>query len=233
MGTELIKYRGYRYTLRLRRDYDPNWPSWNADERQKAVENGRKMFDAAFRDVWERNAELVARVQGFMSNSFPWHSARDARDTLEELARSVRQGAVYVVQEEIPTSGGYIAPTQRKASWRDAAEEAAPVLSFKERYLAQLEQINAERPTWAESQAMMDDINAAFMAQMAGTSPLLDAMFQAAGWTDKYANATGAERSLLGDAQPFEYGDEAALPTGDRSASVVAAHGTAQPIPGL
>jgi len=58
MSTGLIQYRGYRYTLRLSRDYDPRSPSWKADEQHKAIDDGRKMFDAAYLDVWERNAEL-------------------------------------------------------------------------------------------------------------------------------------------------------------------------------
>lgn len=71
MGTELVRYRGYRYMLRLRRDFDPGWPSWKADGQHEAIEKGRKMFDAAYLDVWERNAELVLRVQAFLSKSFP------------------------------------------------------------------------------------------------------------------------------------------------------------------
>jgi hypothetical protein len=209
MGTEFIRYRGYRYMLRLRRDFDPDWPSWKADEQHEAIEKGREMFDAAYLDVWERNAELVARVQAFMSKSFPWHRTRNARETLAELARSVRQGAVYVVQQNLPVSGGYIDPARRKASSLNAAEEAAPVTSFKDRYLAQLERMNAERPTWADTNAMMDEVNAEFMTRMAGVSPVIDAMFQAAGWTDKYPDASGVAPSLFGAAQPFEYDDEA------------------------
>ncbi|WP_125477582.1 hypothetical protein [Caballeronia terrestris] len=201
-----------------------NWPWWSADERQNAVENGRKMFDAAHLDIWERNAELVARVQKFLGNAFPWHSARNARDTLEELARSVRQGAVYVVQEKIPSSGGYVPPAQRKAPWLGAAEEAASDMSFKERYLAQLERINAERPSWEVTEALLDDINAGFMVRMTSASPLLDAMFEAAGWKDKYADTPGVVPSLLTDAQPFEYGEEATPASCGQSVWVVAAH---------
>lgn len=215
MGSELIHYRGYRYSLRLRRDYDVNWPSWSADERQSAVENGRKMFDAAHLDLWERNAELVARVQEFLGDAFPWHSARNARDTLEELARSVWQGAVYVIQEKIPSPGGYIPPAQRKAQWPGAVEESASDMSFKERYLAQLERIDAERPSWEQTEALLDDINASFMARMTSASPLFDAMFEAAGWRDKYADTPGAAPSRLTDAQPFDYGDAFTLPAGD------------------
>ena len=59
------------------------------------------------------------------------------------------------------------------------------LVAVEGRYQAQLERMNAERSNWAETVAMMDGINAGFMAKMAGISPTLDAMFQAAGWTEK------------------------------------------------
>jgi hypothetical protein len=99
--------------------------------------------------TWERDAELVVRVERFISAAFHWHRAGSARDTLEALARSVQQGAVYVVQEDMPVSGGYVASGKRNTSWLGAVEEASSAMSFKEHYLAQLERMNADRPTWA------------------------------------------------------------------------------------
>ena len=83
------------------------------------------------------------------------------------------------------------------------------LVAVEGRYQAQLERMNAERSNWAETVAMMDGINAGFMAKMAGISPTLDAMFQAAGWTEKYPDAGGGALSLLGDSRPFEYAEGA------------------------
>jgi hypothetical protein len=143
-----------------------------------------------------------------MNNAFPWHSARNAREALDELARAVRQGAVYVLREEISVAGGFFAPA-KGALWTGAIAERVPSMSSEERYLAQLDQLNATRPTWAETDEMLNEINICFMKQMTGASPLLDAMFKAAGWNDKYAESERSASTLLSDAQSFEYGDVA------------------------
>jgi hypothetical protein len=129
---------------------------------------------------------LVVRVERFISAAFHWHRAGSARETLEALARSVQQGAVYVVQEDMPVSGGYVASGKRNTSWLGAAEEASSAMSFKEHYLAQLERMNADRPTWAEIRAMMDSLNADFMTRMAG--PARRCLMQCFAWPDGRTN---------------------------------------------
>ncbi|GAB7525583.1 hypothetical protein PBS_45720 [Paraburkholderia sp. 2C] len=100
-----------------------------------------------------------------------------------------------------------------------------------ERYRAQLERLNAERPTWAETAVMMDGVNADFMRAMFRLIPLTSAVvFSAAGWISKYgmpdlsgvsedvaeddlselgsAGESGnlvGKSTLLGDARSFEY----------------------------
>jgi hypothetical protein len=217
MGVELKTDSWHRYMLYR---HDDIWlPRFDTpQERADSVEAGKKFAAAAYADVWAKDADLVKRVRQFIGNNFHWHerlakSGADL-DVVQTLQDMVRGGSVLLIPEE-PRDGGGIAwpPKQQKISsfWGVSNYDSTPFVSVKDRYLAQLEQMSAERPGWAETQAMQDGINADFMAQMAGTSPILDAMLQAAGWTDKYPDAAGGGASLLSDAQPFEYG-EAALP---------------------
>lgn len=219
MATELKTDSWPRYMLYRG---DEQYMTFKPEEaRKEAAEAGKKFTASAYPDVWAKDAALVQRVRAFLAENFHWHdrlakSGPDL-DVIQTLMDMVRGGSVVVIPEEPVRTGsaGGLATQAASSFWGVDNYDATPYVSVKEQYQAQLQRINAERPTWAETQAMMDGINASVMRQMAGRSPLLDSLFDAAGWTRKYANTTDAPQSLLGDAQPFEYGDGPSLPSGD------------------
>lgn len=214
MGVELKTDSWHRYMLYR---HDDIWlPRFDTpQERADAVEAGKKFAAAAHADVWTKDVDLVKRVREFLGNNFHWHerlvkSGADL-DVVQTLQDMVRGGSVLLIPEDPRYDGGIAWPPKKQESssfWGVSDYDSAPFVSVKDRYLAQLRQMNAERSSWAETQAMQDGINADYMAQMAGTSPMLDAMFQAAGWTDRYVDTAGGVSSMLGDAQPFEYGED-------------------------
>src|SRR5471030_531219 len=97
MTTELTRYNGYRFVLRKGRS--------SIDDVEK-IKAGRAMLMHADRVVRESNAALVARVKAFLQKEFPWYSKNDkgARETLQTLRDYVRDGAVFVLQENGATT---------------------------------------------------------------------------------------------------------------------------------
>lgn len=213
MPTELRTDSWHRYMMY--RSDERHTSFADDDEGRKAVEKGCKFVASAYVEVWADNEELVQRVREFLGANFHWHGRLAqfglSREVIETLMSMVRGGSVVVLPEKSPNGGSGRAWPPRKAAsssfWGVDNYDKTPYVSVGARYRAQLERIESERTTWVEAQAMMDDINAGFMQKLAGSSPLLDSLFEAAGWADKYANAADTGSSLLGDAQPFEYGD--------------------------
>src|ERR1700730_12871326 len=202
MATELKTDSWHRYMLYS--SGDTSIMSFAArEDKQEAVATGRKFTLAAYPDVWAKDAGLVRRVRQFLGENFHWHDrlAKSGSDleVVQTLFDMVGGGSIVVIPEEPVRSGGMAwSPTKAESSsfWGVENYDEAPFVSVKDRYLAQLKQMNADRPTWAETQAMMDGINANVMQRLAGSSPLLDSLFQAAGWTEKYASASDTWSSM-------------------------------------
>jgi hypothetical protein len=210
MATELKSDSWHRYMLYCNGDTSI-MPYASRKEKQHAVDDGKKFTMAAYPDVWAKDVGLVKRVRRFLGENFHWHDrlAKFGSDleVVQTLFDMVRGGSIAVIPEGPVRSGGISYPQQKAGSsfWGVENYGESAFVSLKERYRAQLERMNADQPTWAETVAMMDGINASFMAQTAGRSPLLDAVFRAAGWADKYADVAGGTSSLLGDGQPFAH----------------------------
>ncbi|SAL37897.1 hypothetical protein [Caballeronia telluris] len=219
MAIELKTDSWHRYML-YRGDepymtYDPE------DARRLAAEAGKKFTALAYADVWAKDSALVKRVRRFLRENFHWHARLAERGSDLEVTQTlmvmVRGGSVAVIPEEPMRSCG-IGCTLKQAdsSLRDVENYGeTPYASVTDRYQAQLERIDAERPTWAETDALMDEINADFLQKTIGSSPLLDSFFRAAGWTEKYSDAGTARASLFEDVQPFEYDEASGILGGD------------------
>lgn len=250
MGVELRTDTRHRYTL-YRSDDTGLMPFATREDKQKAIDAGKKYSVSAYPDVWAKDAALVTRVRQFLADNFHWHDrlAKTGADleVVQMLLDMVRGGSVVVVPEEPRYSGGLTWPPKKPESssfWGVANYDETPFVSVKERYQAQLERIAADAPTWAETQAMMDGINTTFMhgailADPLGTLPT----FAQAGWISKYGlpdmtgvdeipdmltkSLAGERSTLLGDAQPFELGDNPL--TADSSFDLAATPNTGAP----
>lgn len=209
MATELKADSWRRYML-YRADDSSLMPFASRDQKRAAMEAGKKFTMAAYPETWAEDAQLIDRVRLFFRESFHWHdrfaTSGSDLELMQTLFDMVRGGSIAVVPEQPQRTGGITWPPRKPESlfWGVENYDETPFVPLKERYLAQLKRMNAGRPTWAETQPMMDGINAHFMAKLAGRSPSLDALFRAAAWTDKYAD-TAPKSSLLDDAAPFEF----------------------------
>jgi hypothetical protein len=225
MATELKTDSWHRYMLYRS---DERYMRFEAEEdRKKAAEAGKKFVMSAYPDVWASDGELVQRVRIFLGENFHWHDrlAKSGADleVVETLFAMVRGGSVIVIPEEPPRSGSIGAPTtQAKSSfWGVENYGETPFVSLKDRYLAQLERMNAEGPTLADTRALMDEVNAGFMHAMFQVVPLASAiLFSKAGWISRYGvpdlsgiglddEAVIDTQTPLGNAQPFESAETA------------------------
>jgi hypothetical protein len=169
-------------------------------------------------------------LRQFLGNRFHWRDRLAKTGTALEVVRTlhemVRGGSVVVILEDAPGGVGMNWPPRqpnRSSFWGVENYDESPYVSVKERYQAQLEKMNAERPTWAETQVMMDGMNVEFMQAMFRILPVASAIvFSQAGWISKYGvpdlsgigvdgdSETAMDGSTaLGDAQPFECAEEA------------------------
>ncbi|WP_097190429.1 hypothetical protein [Caballeronia arationis] len=112
----LTHYGGCRYTMDLANDYRMGSLTDPDPEKKAAADAGRKMLDAVYPDIWERNAELVRCVEDFLVASFPYYPKGNAHHTLAALRRSVRKGDVYIVERAPEPRGGLVAPQSRLQS---------------------------------------------------------------------------------------------------------------------
>ncbi|EIM99594.1 hypothetical protein [Paraburkholderia hospita] len=239
MGTKLKTDSWHRYVL-YRRDEFMRGMLLGAATKEAAIEAGQKYTLAAHADVWVKDAELVGRVRQFLGANIPWHDrlARSGSDleVVQMLQSMVRSGvsAVVVIPEELP-SGGRVEDVSTRPSassfWGRTDYDAELDVPLADRYRTQLERMNAGGPTWAEIQAMMDDINAEFMHAMVLNNPVgMLPLFAQAGWISKYGlpdlSSYGADEGIdgespldrevsarLDEADAFEYAEYA--PTGD------------------
>jgi hypothetical protein len=239
MATELKTDSSRRYALyRSDERYMTFEPE---DDREKAADAGKRFVMSAYPDVWASDGGLVQRVRAFLSENFHWHDRLSESGTdlevVETLFAMVRGGSVIVIPEDSPRGGSIGTPTAQAQSsfWGVENYGETPFVSVKDRYIAQLERMNAEQPTWADTQAMMDGINAGFMHAMFRIMPLASAiLFSKAGWISKYGvpdlsgiglddDSIGNTASPLGGAQPFEYSES---PVSDVVAWVAGSEGT-------
>jgi hypothetical protein len=208
MTALLTHYGGRRYTMDLASCYRIG-SLFNPDpERKAAADAGRKMLDAVYPDVWERNAELVDRVEHFLIASFPHFRKGNAHHTLDALRRAVWKGEVFIVEREPEFCGGYAAPHVRKQSGFRGVDNDDEVPFEKEPWPEVPDTSAADWDIWhdANNQAMM---HAAVRAAPALFLP----MFAKAGWISRYGvpdlseGFARAESTPLGDAEGFELGE--------------------------
>ena len=212
------------------------------EKRKEAVEAGKRFTASAYADVWAKDAELVKRVRVFLRENFHWHDrlATSGGDlsVVQTLMDMVRGGSVVVIPEKPILSGGIAWPSKKPASssfWGVEDYDPPRYASVKERYLAQIAELQANETPWSVIEAMNDSINQKFMHAAVLIDPLgMLPTFARAGWISKYglpdlsrwgqdANADADSntpdesifsdsdeadvRTPLGDAQPFELGE--------------------------
>ncbi|MGV2289869.1 hypothetical protein AAHK20_14245 [Trinickia sp. YCB016] len=220
MATELKTDSWHRYMLY---QSDERYMRFETEEdRKQAADSGKKFVMSAYPEVWAGDVDLVKRIRAFLGENFHWHDRLSKSGTdlevVDTLFEMVRGGSVIVIPEDAPRGGSIGAPAASAQSsfWGVENYDDTPFVSLKDRYLAQLERLHAERSTSAEIQAMMDGINAGFMQAMFRAVPLASSiLFSKAGWISKYGvpdlsdigpdNAAIDSETPLGGAQPFEY----------------------------
>lgn len=224
MATELKTDSWHRYMLYRS---DERYRGFESEDRRRdGALAGRKYTLAAYPDVWAKDAALVQRARRFLGDNFHWHDRLAEKGTALEVVQTlhamVRGGSVVVIPEDAPRGAGLDWPPRKPASssfWGVENYDETPHVSVKDRYLAQLERMNAERPTWDETEAMMDGVNAEFMQAMFGIVPVASAiLFSQAGWISKYGvpelsgidgngegDAAAEGATPLGGGRAFEY----------------------------
>ncbi|SAL44543.1 hypothetical protein [Caballeronia humi] len=221
MAIELKTDAWHRYML-YRSNDARLMPFASCEEKQAATDAGKRFTSEAFADVWARDLELVKRVRLFLRANFHWHerlanSGTDL-DVVETLMDMVRGGSVLVVPEDAPVSAGLPAASPAASSfWGVENYDPPRYASVQEQYQAQLADWEANATPWEEIEAMNDSINAKFMHAVMRVEPTrLLPLFERAGWISKYGlpdpskwAEEGAVSTPLGDALPFEYGEEA------------------------
>jgi hypothetical protein len=230
MSKELKTDAWHRYMLYRG---DERYMTFDLEKKRKdAVEAGKKFTASAYADVWAKDAELVKRVRVFLSENFHWHE-RLAKggtdlDVVKTLMDMVRGGSVVVIPEKPVFSGGSGAwPPEKAVSsfWGVENYDPPRYPNVQERYLAQIEELQANETPWAEIEAMNDSINQKFMHAAVLVDPLgMLPVFARAGWISKYGLpdlshwgedelAGGGASTALADAQAIEYNE--LLPVGD------------------
>jgi hypothetical protein len=213
MTTELTRYNGYRYVLRKGRSF--------TDDAEK-TKAGRAMLMHADMVVWESNAALVARVESFLQTGFSWYSKypKSARETLQTLLAYVRDGAVFVLQENGATTsvfenGGFTFDPPARDVWRDpppidyAARVAANRASLREYNDAIDARIERERRLNAPSFEDTKPLDMTFLlsvVRMVSRGMNLERQAQQKIKSDfgEFADNT---TTPLGNAAPFELGE--------------------------
>lgn len=153
--------------------------------------------------------------------NFHWHDRLAKHgadlDVVRTLMDMVRSKSVVVITEDAPVRAGLDPPPRAASFWGVENYDPPRYASVRERYEAQIEERQANATPWEDIEAMNDSINARFMHAAVLIDPLGTLpVFARAGWISKYglpdvsAWGEGSEAaSLLGDAQPFEYSEEA------------------------
>jgi hypothetical protein len=191
MAAELKTDSWHRYMLyRSNERYMTFEPE---EKRKEAVDAGKKFVASAYAGVWARDADLVKRVRTFLGDNFHWHDrlARSGADlrVVQTLMDMVRGGSVVVIPEKPIFSGGGARPKNPATSsfWGVENYDPPRYVSVEERYLAQIEELQANETPWSEIEAMNDVINQQFMHAAVLIDPLgMLPTFARAGWISKY-----------------------------------------------
>ncbi|MFM0035257.1 hypothetical protein [Paraburkholderia strydomiana] len=161
-------------------------------EQKQAVEEGKKFSQRAYADVWAKDAALVQRVRSFLGTYFHWHQrlakAGTDLEVIQTLQSMIRGESVVLIAEQ-SRSGGSVAvatPAQPKVpSFRESlmtgygmSYDAAT--AYIERYNDMVDRVNSVAARYASVAA----------------SSLVDT-----------AGDLTEDATPLGDAHPFEYGD--------------------------
>jgi hypothetical protein len=163
-------------------------------KRREAAEAGKKFVAMAYADVWAKDVELVKRMRAFLGKNFHWHdrlvkSGADL-DVVQTLKEMVRGDSVVVIPEDAMRGGSVgsalLPPTKRAYSVMDP-ETAAEMRAIARSILYPPGEAVLSGPYRPDREACGQLAAArAAMAKVAGTS------------------------TPLGDAQPFEYSENAA-----------------------
>jgi len=190
VATELKTDSWHRYMLYRAEDYTQRiFPS--AAEK-KAIEAGKQFTARALPEVWAKDAGLVQRVRTFLVETFHWHQRLSKNGSnlavVQTLYEMVHGGSVVVIPEEPQRGGigsGQLAPS-------------APAYRV----------MDAETAEWMR--AWLRSI------EYPPGEPILKGPYDPATRQQRLAEAKAALASAdsstpLGDAQPFELGDNANL----------------------
>ncbi|CAB3791178.1 hypothetical protein LMG28614_03242 [Paraburkholderia ultramafica] len=173
-------------------------------EQKQAVDEGKKFAQRAYADVWARDAGLVQRVRTFLGDNFHWHGRLSQRGTdlevIQTLQSMIRGESVVLVAEK-PRSGGagntgLLASIGSAFVAYDDGETREQMRAFARSILYPPgEPVLSGSYDPATQQAKL-------IAARASIATI-------GGAFDDAADAS----TLLGDAQPFEYGED--MPAGD------------------
>ncbi|KXU89126.1 hypothetical protein CI15_08745 [Paraburkholderia monticola] len=190
-GTEL-KTDSFQRWMMYSKDAYGSGRIFLTTEQKQAVEEGKKFAQRAYADVWAKDATLVQRVRSFLGQHFYWHDrlvkTGTALEVIETLQSMIRGESVVLIAEQSRTGGAVTAPTSK------------------------LQQLPSFRESLMTSYAMSYDAATAYIDRYNDMVARVNAV------ADRYANAaasslTAAAGDLmetatpLGDAQPFEFGD--------------------------
>ncbi|SAL45181.1 hypothetical protein [Caballeronia humi] len=198
MATELKTDSWHRYVLY--RSSERYMPFVSDDQRQGAIEAGRKFTASAYADVWARDPELVARVRGFLGNNFHWHErlakSGTSLDVVQTLMDMVRSGSVVLIAENLPCGGppasGLLPASNAAINFISDPETIEAMRAFAQRIAFPPGEPVLSGPYRPDRQAQLETARAALT----------------------YADADTASLSTpLGDATPFELVDN--TPIGD------------------
>jgi hypothetical protein len=230
MTTELTRYNGYRYVLRRGQSFSDD------GEKSKA---GRALLMHSDMYVWESNKALVARVESLLQEGFSWYSRnpKSARDTFQTLLAYVRDGAVFVLQENGSTTnvfenGGFTfdppardslrhPPALDYQAWSDQyhAERRAETLEIEMRQrAATFSKSGFPKHIETIAEAGVRNIAARAASALLAVASAIPARSRAFDLGE--VTGVGSESTPLGDAAPFEYVKGAASQVIDTVAGV-------------
>jgi hypothetical protein len=198
-GTELKTDSSRRWVMYVKDTYG-NGRIFLTAEQKRAVAEGKKFSQGAYADVWAKDTALVQRVRSFLGTNFYWHQrlAKSGADleVIQALQSMIRGESVVLIAEQSRTGGVGI----------DRAPKPKGPPSFREELMTKLGMsYDAATAYMIRYNEIVEKIHA-MEARCANrtASPPADAA------SDLTKTATP-----LGGAEPFEYGDDAAVPTGD------------------
>jgi hypothetical protein len=201
-----------------------------SDDAEK-IKTGHAMLMHADMYVWESNAALVARVESFLQKGFSWYSKypKSARETLQTLLAYVRDGAVFVLQENGATTsvfenGGFtFDPPARDAQLFDynarLAEDRASLREYNEAIDARIERERGlNTPSFEDTKPLDMSVLLSVVGMVSHGEKLRRQAIQKA--ASGFSELADKVSTPLGDAAPFEYIKSAASELSDTVAGV-------------